>query len=70
MGAQWKQKWREMAADKKGKVSTKFVREIQIAAKLGGANPEYNARLFVAIENAKCLLSYCTLFEYLNCPMV
>ena len=53
MGAQWKQKWREMAADKKGKVSTKFVREIQIAAKLGGANPEYNARLFVAIENAK-----------------
>ena len=53
MGAQWKQKWREMAADKKGKVSTKFVREIQIAAKLSGANPEYNARLFVAIENAK-----------------
>lgn len=53
MGAQWKQKWREMAADKKGKVSTKFVREIQIAAKLGGANPDYNARLFVAIENAK-----------------
>lgn len=53
MGAQWKQKWREMAADKKGKVSTKFVREIQIAAKLGGAHPEYNARLFVAIENAK-----------------
>lgn len=53
MGAQWKQKWREMAADKKGKVSTKFVREIQIAAKLGGPHPEYNARLSVAIENAK-----------------
>ncbi len=42
-----------MAADKKGKVSTKFVREIQIAAKLGGPHPEYNARLFAAIENAK-----------------
>ena len=53
MGAQWKQKWREMAADKKGKISTKFVREIQIAAKLGGPHPEYNARLAVAIENAK-----------------
>jgi YebC/PmpR family DNA-binding regulatory protein len=53
MGAQWKQKWREMAADKKGKTSTKFVREIQVAAKLGGPHPEYNARLAVAIENAK-----------------
>ncbi len=53
MGAQWKQKWREMAADKKGKTSTKFVREIQIAAKLGGPHPEYNARLAVAVENAK-----------------
>jgi YebC/PmpR family DNA-binding regulatory protein len=53
MGAQWKQKWRELAADKKGKVTTKLVREIQIAAKLGGPHPEFNARLFVAIENAK-----------------
>jgi transcriptional/translational regulatory protein YebC/TACO1 len=36
MGAQWKQKWRELAADKKGKVVGKLVREIQVATKLGG----------------------------------
>ncbi len=53
MGAQWKQKWRELAADKKGKLVGKLVREIQVAAKLGGANPEFNARLFVALENAR-----------------
>ena len=28
MGAQWKQKWREMAADQKGKITGKLVREI------------------------------------------
>jgi YebC/PmpR family DNA-binding regulatory protein len=53
MGAQWKQKWRELAADKKGKVVGKLVREIQVATKLGGPNPEFNARLFVALENAR-----------------
>lgn len=53
MGAQWKQKWRELAADKKGKVVGKLVREIQVAVKMGGANPEFNARLAVAIESAR-----------------
>jgi YebC/PmpR family DNA-binding regulatory protein len=53
MGAQWKQKWRELAADKKGKQVGKLVREIQVAVKLGGPNPEFNARLFVALENAR-----------------
>lgn len=53
MGAQWKQKWRELAADKKGKVVGKIVREILVACKLGGANPEFNARLAAAIETAK-----------------
>ena len=53
MGAQWKQKWRELAADKKGKVVGKLVREIQVAARLGGPNPEFNARLFAALENAR-----------------
>jgi YebC/PmpR family DNA-binding regulatory protein len=53
MGAQWKQKWRELAADKKGKVVGKLVREIQVAVKLGGPNPEFNARLFAALENAR-----------------
>jgi len=53
MGAQWKQKWRELAADQKGKVVGKLVREIQVAVKLGGASPEFNARLAAAIAVAK-----------------
>jgi YebC/PmpR family DNA-binding regulatory protein len=53
MGAQWKQKWRELAADQKGKIVGKLVREIQVAVKLGGPNPEFNARLAAAIAVAK-----------------
>lgn len=53
MGAQWKQKWRELAADQKGKIVGKLVREIQVATKLGGANPELNARLAAALANAR-----------------
>src|SRR5262245_9348104 len=53
MGAQWKQKWRELHADQKGKLVGKLTREIQVAARLGGANPEFNARLAAAITNAK-----------------
>ncbi len=53
MGAQWKQKWRELAADQKGKIVGKLVREIQVACKLGGSNPEFNARLAAAIAVAK-----------------
>ena len=53
MGAQWKQKWRELAADQKGKIVGKITREILVACKLGGANPEFNARLAAAIAMAK-----------------
>lgn len=53
MGAQWKQKWRELAADQKGRITGKLVREIQVAAKLGGPNPDLNARLAAAVANAK-----------------
>lgn len=53
MGAQWKQKWRELAADQRGKVVGKLVREIQVAAKLGGPNPDLNARLAAALVNAR-----------------
>lgn len=38
---------------KRGKVWTKIVREITIAAKLGGGDPGSNARLRKAIEDAK-----------------
>ena len=53
MGAQWKQAGREINAQKKGQMVVKLVREIMVAAKLGGADPEGNARLAAAIEKAK-----------------
>jgi YebC/PmpR family DNA-binding regulatory protein len=53
MGAQWKQAGREANAQKKGQMTAKLVREIMIASKLGGPDPDLNARLFVAIEKAK-----------------
>jgi YebC/PmpR family DNA-binding regulatory protein len=38
---------------KKGKIFTKIIKEIIIAAKDGGGDPETNARLRLAIQNAK-----------------
>lgn len=52
MGAQWKQKHREIAANAKGKVMTKLVKELTIAAR-GGPDPTTNARLRMAVEAAK-----------------
>ncbi|MFT3696044.1 MAG: YebC/PmpR family DNA-binding transcriptional regulator [Kofleriaceae bacterium] len=52
MGAQWKQKGREAAANAKGKVFNKLVRELIMAAR-GGADPAGNARLRVAIDAAR-----------------
>jgi transcriptional/translational regulatory protein YebC/TACO1 len=53
MGAQWKQAGREAAALKKGQVVGKLVREIMVAAKLGGAEVDTNARLAVAVDKWK-----------------
>src|ERR1043165_9875192 len=53
MGAQWKQAGREANAQKKGQMTAKLVREIMVAAKLGGADPDLNPRLYVAVEKAK-----------------
>ena len=53
MGAQWKQKGRELEAHKKGQVHGKLVREIIVASKLGGGEPDLNARLAAAVEKAK-----------------
>src|SRR6187551_2406642 len=53
MGAQWKQAGREANAQKKGQMVVKLVREIMIAAKLGGPDPDLNARLYAAVEKAK-----------------
>lgn len=53
MGAQWKQKGREISALKRGQVFGKLAKEIIVAAKMGGPDPDLNARLFAAIESAK-----------------
>jgi len=53
MGAQWKQAGRVANATKRGAMIGKLVKEILVAAKLGGADPDLNARLFVAVEAAK-----------------
>ncbi|MBH3428033.1 YebC/PmpR family DNA-binding transcriptional regulator [Pseudomonas alkylphenolica] len=52
MGAQWKAKHRETAANAKGKIMGKLSKEIQIAAK-AGADPDMNPRLRLAVEQAK-----------------
>ncbi|EDY21897.1 protein of unknown function DUF28 [Chthoniobacter flavus Ellin428] len=53
MGRQWLQAKREVAGLKKGQMVGKLVKEIMVAAKLGGPEPEGNARLFAAIEKAR-----------------
>lgn len=52
MGAQWKQKGREAAANAKGRVMTRLTREIMIAAR-DGADPTMNPRLRMAVEAAR-----------------
>ena len=53
MGRQWLHAKREVAGLKKGQVTGKLVKEISVAAKLGGADPNANARLFAAVEKAR-----------------
>ena len=53
MGAQWKQKWRELTSNKKGQVVGKLVREIQVAVQQGGVEPDMNPRLYAALEKAR-----------------
>src|SRR3954471_2685893 len=53
MGRQWLHAKRAIVNLKKGQVVGKLVKEITVAAKLGGGDPAGNARLFAAIEKAK-----------------
>jgi YebC/PmpR family DNA-binding regulatory protein len=53
MGAQWKHAPRLATSAKRGALIGKLVKEILVAAKVGGANPEANARLWAAIETAR-----------------
>ncbi len=53
MGRQWLHAKRLVAGLKKGRSTGKLVREISVAAKMGGADIGSNARLFTAVEKAK-----------------
>ncbi|MBL9215954.1 MAG: YebC/PmpR family DNA-binding transcriptional regulator [Opitutaceae bacterium] len=53
MGRQWLHAKRAIVNLKKGQTVGKLVKEITVAAKLGGADPEANARLHAALEKAR-----------------
>jgi YebC/PmpR family DNA-binding regulatory protein len=53
MGAQWKHAGRQTANNKKGQIIGKLVKEIIVAAKLGGPDPTANFRLRGALEDAR-----------------
>jgi len=52
MGAQWKAKGKEAAANAKGRIFSKLAKEIIVAAR-GGADPDSNPRLRLAVDQAK-----------------
>ena len=53
MGRQWLHAKRAVASKKKAQATGKVVREIMVAAKMGGADPDGNARLAAAVEKAR-----------------
>ena len=52
MGAQWKARHKEIAANAKGKIFGKLSKEIMVAAR-AGADPDLNSRLRILVEQAK-----------------
>ena len=52
MGAQWKAKGKELAANARGRVFGKLAKEIMVAAR-GGADPAGNAKLRLVVEQAR-----------------
>jgi YebC/PmpR family DNA-binding regulatory protein len=52
MGAQWKAKGKDLAANAKGKVFGKLAKDIMLAAR-NGADPAQNARLRLVVEQAR-----------------
>src|ERR1700744_2485783 len=53
MGRQWLHAKRLVAGLRKGRATGKLVREISVAAKMGGADPAMKGRRFTAVEKAK-----------------
>jgi YebC/PmpR family DNA-binding regulatory protein len=52
MGAQWKAKGKELAANAKGKLFGRLAKDIMLAAR-SGADPALNARLRLVVEQAR-----------------
>ncbi|MBI3481222.1 MAG: YebC/PmpR family DNA-binding transcriptional regulator [Nitrosomonadales bacterium] len=52
MGAQWKARHKEIAANAKGRIFGKLSKEIMVAAR-SGADPDMNPRLRLVVEQAK-----------------
>ena len=52
MGAQWKAKGKELAANARGRIFGKLAKEIMVAAR-GGADPAGNAKLRLVMEQAR-----------------
>ncbi|MBX9768544.1 MAG: YebC/PmpR family DNA-binding transcriptional regulator [Bdellovibrionales bacterium] len=53
MGAQWKHAGKAESSNKRGAIISKLVKEIIVASKLGGPDPDHNSRLRAGIEAAK-----------------
>lgn len=53
MGRQWLHAKRAVASVKKAQATGKIVREIMVAAKMSGPDPDSNPRLFAALEKAR-----------------
>jgi len=53
MGRQWLHAKRAVASLRKSQATGKLVKEIMVAAKLGGADPNNNDRLAAATEKAR-----------------
>jgi len=53
MGKSWKNPLKQANANKKGIIISKLAKEISVAAKLGGGDPDANARLRLAVTAAR-----------------
>ena len=53
MGRQWLHSKKEVTANRRAKITSKLVREIMVAAKMGVADPDMNPRLALAVDAAR-----------------
>lgn len=53
MGRQWLHSKKEVTANRRAQITSKLVREIMVAAKMGVPDPDMNPRLSLAVEQAR-----------------